>query len=807
MIQAYWTLLLLSGAGVAGAANEQVIDAFSYADAKAARAVWTAGKGTQPVEVARDGTRTVLQLRAPFASDHELPRSIIERFVNLDLASVGEFHLDVCVLPAETSARVTFYFRSGGGWYGANDTVEPNGWKTLRFSKAAFRSEGKPAGWHKIDGIRISVWRDQAVDMTVRLARVASVWHDVALVLPATSSVKNAKDLDSVKAVSQQFGEMLSELGLGSDAIENAALSRGALGKRRVAVLAYNPSLNSEAVDALERFVEKGGKLFVCYSIPGRLANLLGIRRLRYYRPEQSGVLAEVRFDDTDIAGLPRVVRQASWNIHSPEVQGGEARVIGTWYDTNGKPTGYPAMTLSDRGAYFSHIVLSDDRDHKKEMVGAILGHLAPSFWPTMAQHAISRIGDVGHLNGVAAVVQHVRSASGQGRGVASFQAGVQAEQGARACFARKAYPDAIRFAHDSHTHFVDAYLRTTPSRNVEARGFWNHSGTGAYPGDWDRTARELAAAGINMILPNMLWAGCAHFPSNVLPRSSTYEQYGDQIAQCIAASHKYGLEVHVWKVNHNLSRAPNDFVAQLKREGRLQMSRSGQIQNWLCPSHERNLRLEVDSMLEVAKRYAVDGLHFDYIRYPNQEHCYCPGCRERFEAQTGIKVRRWPDDCYSGPLQERYRDWRCDQITRLVRLVSQEAKRIKPGIKISAAVFGSYPKCRDSVAQDWVAWVRAGYLDFVCPMDYSQSDLLFQDLVQNQMELVQRRVPVYPGVGAWRLTADRTVGQIQLARSLGATGFILFDLNAETIRSHAPALALGVGKQRAALPHRADGK
>ena len=38
--------------------------------------------------------------------------------------------------------------------------------------------------------------------------------------------------------------------------------------------------------------------------------------------------------------------------------------------------------------------------------------------------------------------------------------------------------------------------------------------------------------------------------------------------------------------------------------------------------------------MLEVARKYPVDGLHFDYIRYPGRDKCYCDGCRERFEAE-----------------------------------------------------------------------------------------------------------------------------------------------------------------------------
>ena len=63
--------------------------------------------------------------------------------------------------------------------------------------------------------------------------------------------------------------------------------------------------------------------------------------------------------------------------------------------------------------------------------------------------------------------------------------------------------------------------------------------------------------------------------------------------------------------------------------------------------------------------------------------------------------------------------------------------------------MFGSYPACRESVAQDWPAWVKAGYLDFVCPMDYTASDAEFVSLVRSQMKLIGGRVPLYPGIGA----------------------------------------------------------
>ena len=786
--------------GMAG--NEQMIDSFEYGHSSEAQAAWAASPGTPLVQAAREGGRLVTQFGAPFGSNPKLERTILDRRVKLDLASAGEFTLAVAADRPEAVGHVTLYFHSPNGWYGASAGLTTTGWQTLRFSKASFTIEDKPAGWHKIDNIRISIWRGQAVDATCRLANLTARWNDVALILPGPSDKQSAGDLAAARKVSDDLAGMLAELGLGSDAIDETAVARGALKQRHVAILAHHPWLDDKTASTIEQFVQQGGKLFACYSLPPRLTRLLGVARMEYLHPEKPGTLAEIRFNASDLPGLPLSVRQASWNINIVEPSGPETRIIGRWYDGQGKPTGYPAMLINDNGAYFSHVVLTDDRTAKKQMLAAVLGELYPPLWPKMASTDLDRIGKVGHLSDVDTVARFVQSTRNRAA-IERLNAAMQAKNAAAQQFARKDYPASVQSASHAQELLADAYVRAVPSRKVEGRAFWNHSGTGAYPGDWDRTAKELAAAGFNMVIPNMLWAGRAHYASDVLPRSETYDKYGDQIAQCVAAARKFGLEVHVWKVNHNLSGAPKDFIERLGRENRLQAGRTGQTHNWLCPSHPANFRLEVDSMVEVARKYDVDGLHFDYIRYPDRDRCYCDGCRSRFQAETRLTVSKWPEDCHSGALHDRYHDWRCAQITRLVAAVHQEAKKLKPNIKISAAVFGAYPECRESVGQDWVAWVKAGYLDFVCPMDYSQSDLSFANLVQNQLKLIGGRIPMYPGIGAWKLTSHRSVGQIHLARTLGAAGFTIFNLNAEAAESLLPSVAAGAGSQRAVLPHR----
>jgi len=291
--------------------------------------------------------------------------------------------------------------------------------------------------------------------------------------------------------------------------------------------------------------------------------------------------------------------------------------------------------------------------------------------------------------------------------------------------------------------------------------------------------------------------AGVAHFNSALLPHSEDYETYGDQIAQCIEAARLYDMEVHVWKVNWNLIWAPPESIEALRAAQRTQVDVHGAPVNWLCPSHPDNLILERETMLEVVRNYDVAGIHFDYIRYPDGDCCYCDGCRQRFQEQTGHVVADWPDDCYNGVLAAEYRQWRAQQITRLVQAVSTEAHDIKPDIEVSAAVFSNYPGCVESVGQDWLAWVDDGSLDFVCPMDYTSDCERFRSLVSTQLERVAGRIPLYPGIGATAgasaLSSDGVIAQILIARQQGATGFVVFNYSAAMAEQVLPDLAKGI--------------
>jgi len=248
-------------------------------------------------------------------------------------------------------------------------------------------------------------------------------------------------------------------------------------------------------------------------------------------------------------------------------------------------------------------------------------------------------------------------------------------------------------------------------------------------------------------------------------------------------------------------SAAPRSFVEAMQREGRTQVRFDGRAEGrWLCPSHPANRKLEIDAMVEVARKYAVDGIHFDYIRYPGKDACFCDGCRERFEKILGRKVSHWPDDVRKDrDLEAKWLDFRRDNITQVVAAVSEQARKARPGIRISAAVFSNLPADRDAIGQDWGLWCRRGYLDFVCPMDYGYAGGKLEDIVRRQQEWAGK-VPVYPGLGlsVWTPPNDvvKLIDQVQVARRLKTGGFTVFNYGASQAKEVLPLLGRGLTRK-----------
>ena len=602
----------------------------------------------------------------------------------------------------------------------------------------------------------------------------------VVLVRGTLTAKQAPNEARSTRVYHDTVAQCIKRLGIPYRSITDEEAERDSFTGARVVVLPYNSRLSEGELEQVETFVGAGGKLIGFYSLDDRIGRLRGLRRVRHQGAEYAGQFCRIEFDGR-LAGAPKSILQNSWNIYVAEAVQPTTRVVGRWVDKVGKDTGHLGLSLS-------HVLIEGDVTRKSQLLGALLVHLAPD---------LGRVGVVGRFGGLDQLAEGLSGVEARKYLTRARRHAAQARAAVRGERFGTALEEIAMATEEANT----AFYASQESKADEFRAVWIHTAFGL-SGGWERSMKVLAENNFSAVMPNMLWGGLAYYPSEVLPVAPERAERGDQIAQCVEAGKKFGVQVHVWKVNYNLSRAPEEFVERMRAEGRTQKTFDGEDVGWLCPSHPDNFTLEFDSIMEVIRNYAIEGFHFDYIRSPHDRACYCEGCRERFEKDANVTVDNWPEDVREGDLTDQFQDWRREQVTRLVRAVSEEAHRVKPEIAISAAVFNDWVKHREYVGQDTVLWLKEGYLDFVCPMDYTTDIEDLRTKVTHQVGVVRDRaaegrpVPLYVGIGAFRLPdASDLIEQIQLSRELGADGFVLFQYDEELAEQKLPALLLGVTK------------
>jgi len=785
---------LLAAASSAGAAVVTVLDACTYASAPAAAAAWLPQERTPPVGVPAGGG---VEFPCPFTAaadrfywDHPVQ-------VNLEACTSLEVEL-FCDQPAAIQS-LGLYLKSGRGWYIAPVHIPASGRHRLVVLKDDFRAEGQPRGWAHIEAVRLSPWRGAGQAARLICFRLAAR-ADALFVVQGTASVAGTGEQGIARKTARQVSAWLRLNGVAHGFVTDEAVSAGVLKTARVAVLPYNPAPPARELKALGAFLKRGGQLIVCYGNSPELAQMMHLKLGPYLRAEAPGRWSSWVFPEPAAWHVPARVLQESENLLSVYPADDTARVIAWWENRFGTRQNQPAWVASPQGLWMSHVLLSDDATRKQDMLLGLLGHYDPDLWPQAAHQTLYRAGCI-------ASAPDFRSA----RELVILPAAVRVpellERADRLhadllkLFEAGRYADMVNLRHELDQALTEAYAVGQQPRAGEFRGVWEHDGLGWYPGDWDRTCRELAAAGINTIVPNMLWAGLAHYPSDVLPRSTTFLHYGDQLAAALKAARQNGLQCHAWFVCWNLSTAPEDFVARMKKTGRLQLTSEGHTIPWLSPSHPDNVALALAALEEVARRYPVDGLHLDYIRYSNGNVDYSPAARRAFEQRLGHAAAGWPQSARpGGALAADFQRFRAEQITAFVRAARERLNRVRPGIKLSAAVFAGYPECVAGVGQDWAAWLKNGSVDFVCPMNYTAELPLFAGRTAVHLQLAGAAGRVYPGLGVTadesQLRPDQAIEQIVALRQLGAAGFMLFDCSRPLHDEILPCLRLGVTRK-----------
>lgn len=273
-----------------------------------------------------------------------------------------------------------------------------------------------------------------------------------------------------------------------------------------------------------------------------------------------------------------------------------------------------------------------------------------------------------------------------------------------------------------------------------------------------------------------------------------------DVLQFVIDECHKRGMEMHAWFVTYKVydgqsappQTEPNHIVNTHPDYCKLWNS-GGSYQWWLDPGMPEVRTYLRDVVKEIVGNYNVDGIHFDFIRYPGSDYD--------------------DDDTYAlygnGMNKD---DWRRQNINEFVYGVYDDVQEINPSVKVSSAPIGIYKSTNNfagwegyyDIYQDSRDWMEKEKHDVLFPMIYwdiatdPEFDLVTQDWVENSFgrhvvtgmasyKMSKKRVSKHQEVGdmeafymkmwdnkrGW--SATEMVNQVKVAREKGAQGQCYF--------------------------------
>ena len=286
----------------------------------------------------------------------------------------------------------------------------------------------------------------------------------------------------------------------------------------------------------------------------------------------------------------------------------------------------------------------------------------------------------------------------------------------------------------------------------------------------------ELQQANFNTVLFQTRLRGDVIYPSQFEPfaesltgtegKNPGYDPLRFAIEEC----HKRGMELHAWIVA-----IPIGNTRQVRTLGKNALTRKHPS---LCKQFNGSWYLdpgnpETDDYLANIVREIVSGYDVDYIRYPEQG--------ERFPDQSTYRKYGKKQDL---------KQWRRNNITRIVRRIYTETKSLKPWVKVSSSPIGKYRdtgryssqgwNAYDEVYQDAQQWLREGIHDALFPMMYFRGNHFYPFALDWKENKNGRWI--VPGLGIyflhpseldWKL--DEVVRQIYFIRSIGLDGQAYF--------------------------------
>jgi len=354
------------------------------------------------------------------------------------------------------------------------------------------------------------------------------------------------------------------------------------------------------------------------------------------------------------------------------------------------------------------------------------------------------------------------------------------------------------------------AAASAAPPSGEETRALWVVRHALSTPGRVDQVVDLAAQVNVNTLLVQVRGRGDAYYASDLAPQAEELEAAPkgfDPLARILQRAHAEGMEVHAWinvylvwsagapprSVLHAVNAHP-DWISVRADGRRLVEMLPQEFQEeklegmYLSPGNPEVKRHLREIVREIVTHYDVDGIHLDYVRYPEATVGYDAATRTAFEREFGVDplqidspdsttlaiigADRIPD------LRARWIQWKRDQVTDLVRTIRSDLDLMGRPIKLTAAVIADQNAALNRYLQDWPTWLHDGILDAAVPMTYSPSTPIVERQLKAAMAIPTQR-QVWAGIGIYNEGSRDAADKIRKARALGVDGIALFSFDA----------------------------
>lgn len=200
-----------------------------------------------------------------------------------------------------------------------------------------------------------------------------------------------------------------------------------------------------------------------------------------------------------------------------------------------------------------------------------------------------------------------------------------------------------------------------------------------------------------------------------------------DPLEYAIKQAHKANLKVQAWVVVFNATPLDKEKISQnyiyqnhndwITHDNKSNKMRSvDQFGYYIDPGVPEAQEYLLNVLCDIVDGYPeLDGLHLDYIRYPNISMGFHPTSVERFNAYNAENP------------ELTWNEWRSSLISGFVERLYTMVKNINPNVMLTAAVIANYSEAVNLYAQEWEKWLANGYIDKIYPMLYNADSDLFK--------------------------------------------------------------------------------